>query len=65
MNADIVNLNRFKKRKARAEKQAQAAENRTKHGRTKGEKARDAKDAADHERLLDGLKKDGEPPDQP
>lgn len=52
--ADVVNLNRFKKRKARSEKDARAQENRAKFGRTKGEKARDTKANADRERLLDG-----------
>ncbi|MCR9079138.1 MAG: DUF4169 family protein [Hyphomonadaceae bacterium] len=39
--AEPVNVNKFRKAKARAEKQQRAAENRIKHGRTKAEKARD------------------------
>lgn len=39
--AEPVNLNRFRKQKARAEKKARADENAVKHGRTKAEKALD------------------------
>jgi Domain of unknown function (DUF4169) len=35
---DIINLRRARKEKARAEKEARAAENRVKFGRTKNEK---------------------------
>jgi hypothetical protein len=46
-----VNLNRFRKEKARAEKRARADENAVKHGRTKAqkdlEKSRSVKDLAD------------------
>jgi hypothetical protein len=38
--AEIVNLRRAKKAKARADAEAQAAENRTLFGRTKAEKER-------------------------
>ncbi|MDP1730078.1 MAG: DUF4169 family protein [Devosia sp.] len=40
--ADILSFKSARKAKARAEKDAQAAENRVKFGRTKGEKQRDA-----------------------
>lgn len=36
-----INLNKFRKAKARAEKEQRAAENRAKFGRTKAEKAAD------------------------
>ena len=51
-----INLNRFRKAKARAEKDAQAEENRVKFGRTKAEKQlqRAADDKA--RRHLDGHK---------
>lgn len=39
--ADIVNLRTVRKRKAHAERDARAAENRALHGRTKAEKQRD------------------------
>ena len=49
-----VNLNRFRKEKARAEKRARADENAVKHGRTKAqkelEKSRNIKDLADFSR---------------
>lgn len=52
-----VNLNRFRKEKARAEKRARADENAVKHGRTKAqkdlEKSRNVKDLRElshHER---------------
>jgi uncharacterized protein HemY len=56
----IVNLNKFRKAKQKAAKTTQAAENRTKHGRTKAEKARDAEDEARRNRLLDGASRDGD-----
>src|SRR5262249_2144957 len=57
--ADIINLRQARKHKQRAERAQQAAENRAKHGRTKGEKQRDAADAdrvrrtVDHAKLTD------------
>jgi hypothetical protein len=56
--AEIVNLNRVKKSKAKAADQAEAAANRTKHGRTTAEKARDALVEAQRNALLDGVRKD-------
>jgi hypothetical protein len=38
--ADLINLRQARKRKLRADRDQQAAENRAKHGRTKDEKAR-------------------------
>jgi len=40
--SNVVNLNKFKKRKAKAERKERAATNRRLHGRTKAERARDA-----------------------
>ncbi|MGI3184637.1 DUF4169 family protein [Nioella aestuarii] len=37
--AEPVNLNRFRKQKARAERKARADENAVKHGRTKAQKS--------------------------
>ena len=56
--AEIVNLNRARKAKARAEREAQAAANRTKHGRTKAEKANDRAETTRMQSLLDGAKRD-------
>lgn len=53
-----VNLNRFKKTKARAEKQARASENAVKFGRTKSEKLRDAAKAQAMKNHLDKHKRD-------
>jgi hypothetical protein len=39
--ADVVNLNKFRKKKAKAEKEARAATNRRLHGRTKAERMRE------------------------
>jgi hypothetical protein len=56
---EIVNLNRFRKARARADAQEQAAANRAKHGRTKAERARDTADATKRAALLDGAKRGG------
>jgi hypothetical protein len=42
MSADIVNLRRARKLRARSEKEQRAAENRALHGRTRAERQRDA-----------------------
>ena len=54
MAGTAVNLNRFRKAKKRAEKQASAARNRVKFGRTKAEKARDTANAEKLRRTVDG-----------
>ena len=54
----VTNLNRFRKQKARAEKQAQADENAVKFGRTKAEKRRDEAETVRSTRHLDGHKRD-------
>ncbi len=51
--AEIVNLRRVKKQRARAEQAAQAAENRALHGRTRTEKAAEEQAAARREAVLD------------
>jgi hypothetical protein len=53
-----VNLNRFRKQKARAEKKARADENAVKFGRTKAEKDLDKAQADKAARDLDGHKRD-------
>jgi hypothetical protein len=50
---EIVNLRQARKRKLRADKDQQAAENRAKFGRTKGEKQRTALEAERDGRHLD------------
>ena len=56
--ADLVNLNRARKAKARAEKDAQAAANRVKFGRTKGQKAADAAAAERAARAVDQARRE-------
>ena len=56
--ADPVNLNRFRKEKARAAKKARAQENSVKFGRTKAERARDESEAAKAKAHPDGNKRD-------
>ncbi len=50
---EIVNLRQARKRKLRADKEQQAAENRAKTVRTKGEKQRAAAEADRESRQLD------------
>lgn len=52
--ADVVNLNQFRKAKARADKTKLAQDNRVKFGRTKADKAKDAKDRRQKSDTLDG-----------
>jgi hypothetical protein len=56
--AEIINLNRARKAKARVNKAAAADANRAKFGRTKAEKAADTAEAARRKRNLDGAKRD-------
>lgn len=55
--ADIVNLNRVRKAKARDVAGAKAAENRAKYGQTKAERARLAAEKAKLRAITDGAKK--------
>lgn len=57
----IVNLNRFRKAKRKAEKPARALANRAKHGRTKAEKAQDAAEAQRRRDIVDGARLDDPP----
>ena len=56
--SEPVNLNRFRKAKARGEKKARAGENIVKHGRPKSEKAQSRADREKQTRDLDGHKRD-------
>ena len=58
----IVNLNKFRKRKAKAERVKQAETNRRLHGRTKLERERETLERQKLERDLSG-KLLGKPPD--
>ncbi|MFM9828007.1 MAG: DUF4169 family protein [Sphingomonas sp.] len=56
--ADIVNLNRARKTKQRAEAGVVAATNRARFGRTKQQKRDAAEEAARQERVLDGARRE-------
>lgn len=56
--ADVVNLNRARKAKARETKEAQAMANRAAFGRTKAQKSRDAEEATRRDALLDGARRE-------
>ncbi len=61
---DVVNLNKFRKRKAKLEREKRAELNRRLHGRTKQERARDELAKRQLERSLSGKeldKSDAEP----
>lgn len=59
---DLVNLRTVRKRKARDEKSATAAENRVLFGRTKSEKALQRAETEKAGARLDGHKRDGPEP---
>ena len=50
---EVINLNRERKRRQRADKQKLAAVNKKKHGRKKGERSRDAAEKDRQDTLLD------------
>ena len=55
---DVINLNRARKARTRAAKEAQAAENRVKFGRSGADKARDAVERKKAARTLDGAQRE-------
>jgi hypothetical protein len=56
--AEIVNLNRVRKAKARDAAETKAAENRATYGQTKAERARLASEKAKLRAVIDGAKKE-------
>ena len=56
--AEIINLNKARKAKAKATGAAKAVENRAKFGRTRAEKARDDAERTRIERAVDDSKRD-------
>jgi hypothetical protein len=56
--SEPINLNRFRKAKARAESKATAAENRVRFGQTKSEQTRIEAEREKAARDLDGSKRD-------
>ena len=65
MSEKPVNLNRFRKARARDEKRAQADRNAVAFGRTKAEKAADATNRTRMAQRLDGKKLDQEHDPEP
>jgi hypothetical protein len=56
--AELINFNKARKVREKTAAKAQAAENRTKHGRTKSEKTVTKLEAERAERGLDGAKRE-------
>jgi hypothetical protein len=56
--AEIVNLNRARKAKAKAATREEAETNRARFGRTKAERVRAAAEQARRDALLDGAKRE-------
>ena len=59
---DIVNLRQVRKRAARKDREAEAAANRAKFGRTKAERALQRSEAEKLGKTLDGAKVNNETP---
>lgn len=58
----VINLNKFRKKKAREEKVRKAAENRIRHGRTRAERVADAEENRLNARDVDGARRALLPP---
>ena len=56
--AEIINLNKARKQKARADAEQQAAENRVRYGRTKAQKQLDQLEDELMQRRMDQLRRD-------
>ncbi len=56
MSAEIVNLRRARKERARAEKELKAAENRRRHGRSRAERLRDEREAERQRRTIEAAR---------
>jgi len=54
VSSNVINLNRFRKKKQREEKAKQAEINRVRHGRTQAEKDRERLERERAARLIDG-----------
>ena len=55
---DVVNLRQVRKARDKTEKEAKAAENRIRHGRTGAQKAADRLVREKREALLDGVRRE-------
>jgi hypothetical protein len=58
VTAEVVNLRRARKNRARADAATTAAANRAAHRRTQAEKQADAADTARRDQILDGARRD-------
>ncbi len=58
MSAEIVNLRRARKSRARAEKEEQAAENRRRHGLSKAEKQAERAERDQADRHIEGHRRE-------
>jgi len=63
--SNVVNLNKFRKRKAKAEKDSRAETNRRLHGRTKEERAREEAQKRKLEATVAGAKLEASPDLEP
>lgn len=63
MAADIVNLRRARKARARAEREKEAEENRRTFGRSKAEKSRQTSERERTARTIDGHRREPEKPE--
>ena len=61
MKNNVVNLNKFKKQKAKAERKKRAETNRRVHGRSNAERARDALQKKQNETRVDGARLESAP----
>lgn len=57
MTAEIINLNKFRKARDKADAEKRAEQNRVRYGRTKAEKDLAASEERAKERILDGAER--------
>lgn len=62
---DVINLNKHRKAKHRAEKEQKASENRRKFGRTKAEKQQEQLASSKQIRHIEGHKRDNDAESDP
>lgn len=65
MAGNVVNLNRFRKKKARAAKEKQAEINRIRHGRTQAQKDFELAERQRVDKLFEGKRLEEESPESP
>ena len=65
MASNVINLNRFRKKKQREEKAKQAEINRVRHGKTKAQKEGETADRERAARLLEGKRLEGDSAAEP